>query len=87
MAKAKSLADEIAELEPDKRLSWFDRLPNELQADLLIVRREFHAGKYKVSGRHLHAFLCHPKRGAKQLTCKRNAFQVWLSEGRNEQAQ
>ena len=88
MAKAKRLSACLQELGALKRETWFDKLPQDVQQELLEVRQDYYAGKYSgLSIRRMYDYLADKERGKLRVTTGRNGFQAWLAEGRRGKAE
>ena len=80
-SKVKSLADDVGELMVAySPRTWWDRLPEDAQRELLAVRERFQSGGYQGSGTALARVLearC-AERGWK--TCDHKRLREWLAK-------
>ena len=78
-----ALADEILAAVPSnvRRPTWWDKLPKEASAELLDVRRRFHAGEYGELTRYrLGTLLLQRCQSRGWRTCDARRMAEWLAQ-------
>jgi len=78
MSFADRVADRVSRLAPGPR-SFFDRLPDTAQAELLEVRRRFHAGEIVASASALADVLIEEAKASGYELCGPQGLRVWLA--------
>ena len=77
-----SLAERVAQrvaAMPSRPRNFFDKLPPEAQAELLEVRRRFHAGELQASASALADLLIEEAAANGWDVCGPQGMRVWLS--------
>ena len=75
---ADRVAERVASIKPGPR-NFFDRLPPEAQAELVEVRRRFHAGEIQSSASALADVLIEEAAASGYELCGPQGLRVWLS--------